>query len=70
MLLGQNLSLGMLTDIIGYTLQLDLADKLKLLSEPDVDRRAALLLECFAQFHGPTGRPALARKFPPDFSDN
>jgi len=44
-LLNADLSLGMLTDIVAYTVDLDLTTKQTLLSETDVDRRAAQLVE-------------------------
>ena len=69
-LLRAELSLGMLTDIVAYTLELDVACKESLLRERNVDRRAALLLH---RLSGATGRATLrdaSDKFPPDFSAN
>ena len=65
-LLGSQITLGMLADIVAYTIDLDLDWKLRLLAECDVLRRARLLLEAIA------GRPAAgsARRFPPEFSIN
>jgi len=65
-LLGSQISLGMLADIVSYTVELDLETKMRLLAECDVFRRARLLLEAFTQ------RPAAlpGRPFPPDFSRN
>ncbi len=65
-LLGTQISLGMLADIVSYTVELDLETKVRLLAECDVFRRARLLLEAFAV------RPAAqaGRRFPPDFSVN
>jgi Lon protease-like protein len=65
-LLGSQISLGMLTDIVSYTVDLDLEVKVRLLQEQDVFRRAQLLLDAIA------ARPAAAahRSFPPDFSLN
>ena len=65
-LLGSQISLGMLTDIVSYTVDLDLEVKVRLLQEQDVFRRAQLLLDAIA------ARPAAAahRAFPPDFSLN
>ena len=65
-LLGSQISLGMLTDIVSYTIDLDLEVKVRLLEEMHVFRRAQLLLEAIAM------RPAAAaqRTFPPDFSLN
>ena len=65
-LLGTQITLGMLADIVSYTLDLDLEWKMRLLAECDVLKRAALLLEAIAT------RPAAApaRRFPPEFSLN
>jgi Lon protease-like protein len=65
-LLGSQISLGMLTDIVSYTIDLDLEVKVRLLQETHVVRRAQLLLEAIAT------RPAAVaqRTFPPDFSLN
>jgi Lon protease-like protein len=61
-LLGSQIPLGMLTDIVAYTLELGLDFKEQLLAETLVDRRAELLLEHFARV-----RTAI---FPPEFSAN
>jgi ATP-dependent Lon protease len=65
-LLGTQITLGMLADIVSYTIDLSLDWKLRLLTECDVFRRAELLLEAIE------GRPAAGpqRTFPPDFSLN
>lgn len=65
-LLGTQITLGMLADIVAYTLDLDLEWKMRLLAECDVLKRAALLLEAIST------RPAAApaRRFPPEFSVN
>lgn len=65
-LLGSQITLGMLADIVAYTIDLDLETKVRLLSECDVFRRTALLLEAIQV------RPAAGskRRFPPDFSLN
>lgn len=70
-LLASDVSLGALTDIVAYTLQLDLPFKQRLLSEADVDCRARLLLSALEQ-DGKTSPFACPRsaKFPPDFSEN
>lgn len=67
-LLGSDIPLGVLTDIVGYTLDLGLTLKEQLLAECDVDRRAMLLLE---HLHG-GGSTGITRgaRFPPDFSTN
>ena len=65
-LLGSQITLGMLTDIVAYTIDLDLDTKLRLLSECDVFERVRLLLAAI------TSRSAAGqrRTFPPDFSPN
>jgi Lon protease-like protein len=65
-LLGAQITLGMLADIVAYTLDLDLEWKVRLLAECDVLKRTELLLEAIAT------RPAAAppRRFPPEFSVN
>jgi Lon protease-like protein len=68
-LLGADMSLGTLTDLIGYTLDFDLNFKLQLLGEVDVDRRAELLLHKLQSGELPA-QTLTPRSFPPDFSDN
>jgi len=70
-LLGSEVSLGALTDIVAYTLKLDLPFKQQLLSEPNVDRRARLLLGALER-DTKSAAPACSRsaKFPPEFSEN
>jgi Lon protease-like protein len=65
-LLGSQITLGMLADIVSYTVDLDIEVKMRLLAECDVFRRTRLLLDALAS------RPAAApsRSFPPDFSLN
>ena len=65
-LLGNQITLGMLADIVAYTIDLDLETKMKLLAECDVFRRTVLLLEAIS------ARPAggRGRTFPPEFSQN
>lgn len=65
-LLGSQITLGMLADIVSYTVDLDIEVKMRLLAECDVFRRTRLLLDALAT------RPAAApsRSFPPDFSIN
>jgi Lon protease-like protein len=64
-LLGSQITLGMLADIVAYTIDLGLDVKMRLLQECDVIRRTQLLLEAIA------ARPRPARRtFPPDFSPN
>jgi hypothetical protein len=65
-LLGSQITLGMLSDIVAYTMNLDLESKVRLLGECDVMRRTELLLQAI------DGRPAGGgrRPFPPPFSAN
>ena len=65
-LLGAQITLGMLADIVAYTIDLDLEWKMRLLAECNVFQRTRLLLEAIA------GRPTatIQRPFPPDFSVN
>jgi len=65
-LLGSQITLGMLTDIVAYTIDLDLEVKMRLLAECDVFRRTQILLEAIAS--RPVAVPG--RTFPPDFSVN
>ena len=64
-LLHGEIDLGSLTDIVAYTLELDLATKMELLSERNVNARAKHLLSHLAG-PGSQSRPA----FPPSFSAN
>jgi ATP-dependent Lon protease len=68
-LLGNNLPLGVLTDIVAYALDLDVAAKEALLAEQNVDQRAAALLKHLSP---PDGNVLLGRLagFPPKFSVN
>jgi Lon protease-like protein len=63
-LLGSQITLGMLTDIVAYTIDIDMPWKLRLLAETDVLRRTELLLEALAS------RGRVERAFPPPFSVN
>ncbi len=69
--LSGEVSLGILTDVIASALDLDVETKMQLLAEPDVDRRAGLLVEHVAT--AKQGAPATgiaSGPFPPDFSLN
>lgn len=65
-LLSSDIALGMLCDIVAFTLELETEVKLALLAETDVDRRAKSLLKFLAKM------PARSdvRDFPPGFSVN
>ncbi len=68
-ILAGDVPLGVLTDIVSYVLHITTEQKLALLAEADVDRRARLLLEhlerfrSFELYRGP-------EPFPPHFSNN
>jgi len=65
-LLGSQITLGMLSDIVSYTIDLDLILKQRLLAECDVFSRVRLLMEAI-ESRGPA---SIGRTFPPDFSVN
>lgn len=67
-LLGRQLPLGVLADIVAFTLKFDLSFKQKLLSERNVDVRARLLLERLAEWVD--AEPSEDNVFPPKFSRN
>jgi ATP-dependent Lon protease len=70
-LLHSAVSLGVLTDVLGYALDLALSDKRALLSEPNVDRRAELLLgHLAAAVEDCDHRERVISRFPPEFSRN
>ena len=65
-----SISLGTLTDVISYALDMDVRAKQVLLAEPNVDRRARKLLT-HLQNSGRETRSATAHAgFPPSFSAN
>ena len=65
-----SVSLGTLTDVISYALELDIAAKQSLLAEGDVDRRAKRLLSHLKSVSSKTCPAAIAAGFPPAFSSN
>ena len=67
-LLSDRISLGMLTDVVAYTIDLDLQLKQQLLSEPNVDSRAARLLDALTALQ--QNESGSDQPFPPKFSDN
>jgi ATP-dependent Lon protease len=70
-LLARDISLGTLTDIIGYMLDIGLDDKERLLEEVDVLRRAEMLLSHMSALAADTSPGSRGRiGFPPDFSVN
>ena len=69
-LLGSDVPLGVLTDVIGYMLDIDLARKQSLLAEMDVCRRAELLLAHLSEAAAESAAGRAAVCFPPEFSTN
>ena len=67
-LLGSDVPLGVLTDIVSYTLDLGMPLKEQLLHECNVDRRAALLVDYLQK--GGKVRTLGRAGFPPEFSVN
>jgi ATP-dependent Lon protease len=65
-LLGKHVPLGMLADIIAYTLDLGTERKELLLAETNVDRRVELLFEYLSSSADASERAT----FPPPFSEN
>jgi len=63
-------SLGTLTDLVSYTLQLSLSAKRRLLAEPNIARRASLLLQTLRKAREPDEDGDDDQRFPPDFSAN
>ena len=70
-LLGEQMPLGILTDMIAYALSLPLAVKQQLLAEPNVDIRCRLLLRCLKQrLESASHSTPSSEGFPPPFSEN
>jgi ATP-dependent Lon protease len=71
-LLGEQMPLGILTDMIAYAINLPLALKQQLLAESNVDIRCRLLLRCLKQRleSNQDGADSVADGFPPRFSEN
>jgi uncharacterized protein len=70
-LLGNDMPLGMLTDVMAYILDIGTSRKLSLLAEMNVFRRAELLLKHLSEAAAeppPVEVPTLC--FPPEFSMN
>src|SRR4029079_13957979 len=66
--LVSDVSLGMLTDFVAYTLDLELRLKEQLLAEINVDNLAEVLLEASRALRAAQEEPN--RDFPPPFSPN
>jgi Lon protease-like protein len=70
-LFGQALPLGMLTDIIAYTVTMDLGLKQQLLESVNVEERAEKLLDILRDLAElRPARPLKLKNFPPQFSVN
>lgn len=67
-LLSSHVPLGVLTDVVAYTVGLELRVKQQLLEQLNVDRRAALLLERLRSLQASSSSPRAP--FPPEFSQN
>lgn len=70
-LLDTEVPLGVLTDVIGFTIDFPVRFKQTLLSETRVVRRATLLLEALERVTSPNEQPSSKRlPYPPRFSEN
>ncbi len=65
-----SISLGALTDVISYAIDLDVRAKQWLLGEGNVDRRAKMLLSHLKRTRQKSGQHVFAAGFPPAFSTN
>jgi Lon protease-like protein len=69
-LLENDVSLGVLTDVLGYTLHIEMNAKQSLLEEIDVYKRAEILLSHLAFLAGKDAEEKEECNFPPPFSEN
>ena len=69
-LLGSQIPLGVLTDLVAYSLDIGLCEKRRMLEETNVDRRADALLEHLDRLLEVGSTAAAAPLFPPQFSVN
>jgi Lon protease-like protein len=69
LLTSSQISLGMLADMVAFTLDLSLSAKFHLLQETNVDERASYLLDRLHEMRGPESLYR-ERVFPPEFSLN
>jgi ATP-dependent Lon protease len=69
-LLSGETSLGTLTDIISYMVDIDVRQKQVLLAEVNVHRRAQILLKHLSITHASPGADSPGDDFPPSFSAN
>ena len=63
-------SLGMLVDIIAFSLPMQLEVKQELLGEPNIEKRAQFLIDHLSDNETDAPFFSLDREFPPDFSRN
>lgn len=69
-LMNNRLPLGVLTDIISFTMKFEVSLKQRLLSDRNVERRARLLLDELRRRDGSLVERDDQRPFPPEFSTN
>jgi uncharacterized protein len=69
-LLESDIPLGVLTDVIGYMIDIDQSSKQLLLGEVDVRRRAELLLHFLAELSADLAARVATVSFAPEFSNN
>lgn len=69
-LLGSDVPLGVLTDVVAFMLDINLGQKQSLLAEVDVLRRAKLLLRYLSKAAAAMAAARAASRFPPEFSLN
>ena len=69
-LLDPSMPLGVLTDVLAFTIRLEVAQKQELLEELDVSRRAAQLLGYLRDLSPLPQTEARRHPYPPDFSEN
>lgn len=69
-LLGNDVPLGMLTDVIGFMLDIDMRQKQSLLAEVSVSRRAEMLLCYLSEVAAELASSHTSVCFPPEFSTN
>ena len=69
-LLETDVSLGVLTDVISYMINIDVSSKQLLLGEVDVRRRAELLLQHLSEAAAEMAVHMASTCFPPEFSTN
>jgi ATP-dependent Lon protease len=68
-LLGSQIPLGVLTDLVAYSLQISQEEKRRMLDQVNVDARARTLLQHLDQVFDEPSQASLVQ-FPPEFSTN